>query len=77
MQVPNMLFYKNRIKCGYKSNNEKHFMYSDAPFLFIDVPSGQERLKGTSFYNDEEVEVVEQLFWHCCDIFKQTLKMNK
>ena len=23
MEVPNMLFYKNMIKCGYVSNNEK------------------------------------------------------
>ena len=58
MEVPNLLFYEGRIKCGYKGNEEKKFMYSDSPFLFIDVKEGVERLKGTSYYNEEEIEVV-------------------
>ena len=55
MEVPNLLFYNNMICCGYQPNPLKKFMYSDTPFLFIDVPDGQETLKGTSFYNMEEV----------------------
>jgi len=38
MEVPNLLFYDNRIRCGYEPNPDKKFMFSDAPFLFIDVP---------------------------------------
>ena len=51
MEVPNLLFYENRIKCGYVPNSDKHFMFSDSPFLFVDVPHGFETLKGTSFCN--------------------------
>ena len=40
MQVPNLLFYNNKIKCGYVENPWKKFMNSSAPFLFIDVPGG-------------------------------------
>lgn len=58
MDVPNELFYNNQILSGYKPNNEKHFMYSDSPFLFIDVPDGDEKLKGTSYYNEQEVQVI-------------------
>ena len=65
MAVPNTLFYNNRIRCGYQKHLHKQFMYSDSPFLFIDVPHGVEMLKGTSFYNDAEVEVVNQLKDFC------------
>ena len=51
MIVPNLLFYENKILCGYRPNFDKRFMFSDRPFLFIDVPTGIEKLKGTSFYN--------------------------
>ena len=58
MEVPNMLFYANKIKCGYQGNPEKKFMYSENPFLFIDVADGAEQLKGTSFFNLAETEVI-------------------
>lgn len=51
MQVPNMLFYNNQIKCGYVGDPEKQFLFSDKPFLFVDVIDGKEQLKGTSFVN--------------------------
>ena len=68
-----MLFYKNMIKCGYKSNIEKHFMYSSAPFLFIDVPEGREKIKGTSFYNTAEVVVIKEFTDFCLGMFNQSL----
>ena len=55
MQVPNMLFYENRIQCGYVGNIQKMFLFSKKPFLFVDVPDGVEKIKGTSFLNFEEV----------------------
>ena len=51
MQVPNMLFYDNAIKCGYVGDIAKVFLWSRTPFLFVDVQNGVEVLKGTSFYN--------------------------
>ena len=69
MQVPNLLFYDNMIKLGYLGNPLKKFMSSETPFLFIDVPYGREQLKGTSFCNFDEVEVVNQLKDMCLDIF--------
>ena len=42
MQVPNMLFYDNKIKSGYTPSADRKFMNSDAPFLFIDVTHGQD-----------------------------------
>ena len=71
MMVPNELFYSNRIRCGYVPNEQKKFMLSDSPFLFIDVPSGVEKLKGTSFYNMEEVSVIEELKTICLNAFKK------
>ena len=58
MRVPNTLFYQNSIKCGYNSNPDKCFLYSKTPFLFIDVKDGTEKLKGTSFMNLKEVDVL-------------------
>ena len=73
MDVPNTLFYKNKIKCGYKSNIEKQFMYSQTPFLFIDVPEGQEQLKGTSFFNTAEVTVIKQFIDFCKSMFSRSV----
>ena len=58
MNVPNTLFYNNAIKCGYVPNSDKQFMYSQKPFLFIDVADGKESLNGTSFMNQKEVDVI-------------------
>lgn len=52
-------------------------MYSDSPFLFIDVPEGRETLKGTSFYNEAEIELVSSLTTFCLKIFDQTNKLHK
>ena len=60
MNVPNTLFYNNTIKCGYVPNSDKQFMYSQKPFLFIDVPDGKESLNGTSFMNQKEVDVITE-----------------
>ena len=75
MAVPNLLFYENRIKCGYTPNPLKQFMYSNSPFLFIDVPGGQESLKGTSFYNMDEVDVITQLKEYCLRIVGNSLEV--
>lgn len=72
-----MLFYNNKIKCGYEGNPQKKFAYSDSPFLFIDVPDGEEQRKGTSFFNEEEAEVITLLTDHCIKTFRETLKRNK
>ena len=77
MQVPNMLFYNNMIKCGYVGNPWKKFMYSNAPFLFIDLPNGREEIKGTSFCNHHEVDTIIQLKNHCLDIFKKSNELNR
>ena len=61
MDIPNTLFYDGKIKCGYLPNNEKMFMYSDTPFLFIDVPKGKEKKKGPSFENQDEAKVINLL----------------
>jgi len=65
MQIPNMLFYENKIRCGYVSDNQKMFLFSKKPFLFVDVPDGREKLKGTSFVNFEEVETTSAMIDFC------------
>ena len=72
MDVPNLLFYENRIRCGYKPNPDKKFMFSDSPFLFVDVPHGNEAKKGTSYYNLEEVDVIVGLKDYCLKIFEKS-----
>ena len=64
MQVPNMLFYDNKIKCGYQKDSRKKFLYSDNRFLFLDI-QGKEILKGTSFVNFAEVHATEDLVKVC------------
>ena len=61
MQVPNMLFYDNLIKCGYVGDVQKMFLYSKKPFLFVNVEDGQEELKGTSFLNFAEVQATADM----------------
>lgn len=77
MDVPNLLFYNNRIKCGYEPNPDKRFMFSDAPFLFIDVPHGVEAKKGTSYYNNAEVDVIVGLKDLCLEYFSISQHLNK
>lgn len=77
MEVPNLLFYENRIMSGYCPNPDKRFMFSDRPFLFIDVPNGVEKLKGTSFYNMQEVDVIVGLKDYCLQIFAETRAQHK
>ena len=42
-------------------------MFSETPFLFIDVPAGKETLKGTSYLNQEEVDVIVSLKDFCLE----------
>ena len=77
MEVPNMLYYNNRIKCGYQGNPEKQFMYSQSPFLFVDVSDGREQLKGTSFFNEQEAEVITQLTNLSLRCFSKSLELHK
>jgi len=58
LMVPNVLFYNQQIKNGYKHMVRKKFMLSEYPFLFINVPDGVEKSHGTSFVNEKEVKVV-------------------
>ena len=48
-------------------------MYSDNPFLFVDVPHGWEQLKGTSFYNLQETDVIHRLTDHCLQCFNGSI----
>ena len=59
LKVPNRLFYENKIQNGYKSIEGKQFLSAMSPFLFIDVKDGQEQIKGTSFINEREIDVLE------------------
>ena len=63
MEVPNRLFYDGKIKSGYVPDplNQKMFLYSRRPFLFIDVKNGREQIKGTSFANFEEVKATDDM----------------
>ena len=47
-------------------------MYSNSPFLFVDVPYGVEKLKGTSFYNLEEADVIDELVEYSLEKFKES-----
>ena len=69
MQVPNMLFYENLIKCSYVGDIAKIFLYSGTPFLFVDVKNGYEMMKGTSFLNQLEAQVINELTDLCLQYF--------
>ena len=71
MQVPNMLFYNNCIKCGYVGDIQKVFLYSNRPFLFVDVKNGREQVKGTSFCNFEEAKTINAMTDLCLEQFKE------
>ena len=72
MEVPNLLYYNNMIKCGYEPRDDKKFMYSNSPFLFVDVAYGHQRLRGTSFYNMEELDVIDELVEYSLEKFKES-----
>lgn len=74
LNVPNTLYYENRIKSEYVPPFLKRFMYAFSPFLFIDVPNGTQKLKGTSFYNDAEVKVINQLKDFCLQKFEESVQ---
>ena len=77
MQVPNMLFYDNMIKCGYVGDIAKVFLYSNTPFLFVDVKNGQEMIKGTSFFNQLEAKVINELTDVCLQQFSEVNEIHK
>ena len=66
MRVPNLLFYDNKIKSGYKEDDQKIFLYSKVPFLFVNVMDGEELSKGTSFCNMKEVQATVDMVEFCC-----------
>lgn len=76
MQVPNLLFYNNLIKCGYVPDIQKVFLYSYKPFLFVDVVNGQEQLKGTSFVNFQEVDATVDMANLCVKQFAEVREIN-
>lgn len=76
MQVPNRLFYDNLIKCGYVGDEQKILLFSDKPFLFVDVKDGQEKIKGTSFCNYAEVEATIGMQNLCCAAFDEAKKLH-
>ena len=69
LQVPNKLFYDDMIRSGYQFHDEKRFLFSHNPFLFIDVPRGREQNKGTSFCNFQEVDEVVNIINHIIGVF--------
>mmetsp|Transcript_41117 Transcript_41117/g.53965 ORF Transcript_41117/g.53965 Transcript_41117/m.53965 type:complete len:243 (-) Transcript_41117:98-826(-) len=77
MLVPNMLFYNNMIKCGYVGDIQKMFLYSKRPFLFVNVPNGIEKIKGTSFVNFEEVNAVDNMIDLCMRQFAESKELHK
>lgn len=77
MKVPNLLFYDNLIKCGYVSDIQKVFLYSNKPFLFVDVTNGQEQLKGTSFVNFQEVDATVDMANLCVRQFSEVKELNE
>ena len=77
MQVPNMLFYDNKIQCGYVGDIQKVFLYSKKPFLFVNVQDGQEKLKGTSFVNYEEVQATVDMAGLCLNQFRECQEIHK
>ena len=66
-----MLFYENLIKCGYVGDVQKMFLYSNKPFLFIDVIDGQEEPKGTSFANFQEAQATADMADLCIRQFRE------
>ena len=52
-------------------------MYSDTPFLFIDVSEGIEKRKGTSFENQEEAEVINLLKNFVLEKFNEFNSLDK
>ena len=76
MQVPNQLFYDNMIKCGYVGDVHKMYLYSNRPFLFVNVTNGREKLKGTSFANFEEVDAIEGMANLSIRMFKESNELH-
>lgn len=77
MRVPNELFYENRILSGYTGDIHKMFLYSKKPFLFVDVKNGQEKNKGTSFANFEEVQAIEDMVKLCLGHFQESKELHE
>jgi len=65
MQVPNILFYDNLLKCGYNNDDQKTFLFSKSPFLFVDVEQGAEERKGYSYVNFQEVDAIDGMIDLC------------
>ena len=77
MRVPNLLFYDNKIKSGYKEDDQKIFLYSKVPFLFVNVMDGEELSKGTSFCNMKEVQATVDMVEFCCQQLNEVKEFNE
>ena len=51
-------------------------MHAKRPFLFIDVPDGEEKQSGRSTVNDAEADVVSQFLDLAVDYFKENDGQN-
>jgi hypothetical protein len=60
LNLPNSLFYENKISSGYVHKDVNFFIDKEKPLLFVNV-KGKEQKQGTSFYNQDEVDVVKDL----------------
>ena len=60
LNLPNSLFYENKISSGYVQKDVNFFIDKEKPLLFVNV-KGKEQKQGTSFYNQDEVDVVKDL----------------
>lgn len=52
------MFYENKISSGYIYKDINFFIDKEKPLLFVNV-KGKELKQGTSFYNQDEVDVVK------------------
>jgi len=60
LNLPNSLFYENKITSKYVLKETNFFIDKEKPLLIINV-NGIEQKQGTSYYNQDEVDVVYQL----------------
>ncbi len=56
LQVPNVLYYDNKITTGYRIQVENKFIHRDYPMLFINCETDEQGY-GTSYMNTDEAEI--------------------
>lgn len=60
LNIPNTMFYDNKIKSQYQQSYTTSFLNKKMPFLFIDCNSNETRY-GTSYMNEVEAEIIVKL----------------